>query len=332
MKRLHRILVLVVPGLIAGALIASSNVGEAQPTPTPAPAPRPAPSRGVVELPPEARDQIRAELDRAMAELDANPDLPPKMRARLHKALAKARAANMKDLAMLGEAMRQLSAELEGLGEELQAELPGIQQEIEAALRHAGVLRHAGKVKIAGPGADPWAVVVGDDDHADDDEHGDFDVDVDVDNGSVTIRRGADPDGPAGPWTRRWQGMTPPVPPVPPAPPAPPAPPTPPAPPALDHSDPFDVDVQVQFPSRDSLSDRKVQQLRSIADAAGHRIDEAKRVIAAKSQALEQLVADPDADIDDVEALVDEISREEAKLHKARLRALIEARKTLGHD
>ena len=46
MSRLHRMLVLVAPALIAGAVIATATIGEAQPTPTPAPAPSPAPHPG----------------------------------------------------------------------------------------------------------------------------------------------------------------------------------------------------------------------------------------------------------------------------------------------
>jgi hypothetical protein len=360
-SRLHRLLVVFAPGVLAGALIASATIGEAQPTPRPAPAPRPTPGRpavivdGNVELPPEARDQIRAELERAMAEIDSNDDIPPKMRARLHRALAKARASNMKDLAKLGDALQQMSGELEGLGDELREELPAIQQEIERALRQSGVARKAGRVRIVDPHGSAWSVTTDDDDDDDDDDEDeedaddarkDFDFDVDVDDGSVRIRPGPTPDGPAGPWMRRWQGMTPPIPPVPPvpptppaAPPAPPAPPTPPTPPtrgavrSFDRgpigSDPFDVDVGVDLGGRGALTNRQVEDLRKITTAASGEIDAAQQAIASKSDELRALVAANQVDEDRVNRLVDEIAEQEARLHKARLRALIYARRVL---
>lgn len=344
MKRLHRMLVLFAPGVIAGALIASTTVGQAQPRPpTPAPAPTPTPGprrptvviKGDFELPPEARAQIRADLDRALADIDGNQDLPPKTRARLRRAIAKARASDMKDLTALGQALQEMSVELEGLGDELRAELPEIQLQVERALRRAGVARKAARLALTSPDGDPWAVVAGDDN---DDEDADQDFDVDIDNGSVTIRRGSDPGTPVTPWARGWRGMTPPVPPVPPVPPAPPVPPLPPMPPGLDQdnaamADPFDAHVGVDLRRRDSLAPAQIERLRDIATKASSDIQSAQRTIAAKSDELGALVASDDVDEARLDQLVDDIAREEAKLHKARLRALVQARRVLegGH-
>ena len=101
MNRLHRLLVLVAPALIAGAVIASATIGEAQPTPRPTPTPTPTPThgrqrhtvviQGDIDLPQIARDQIRAELDRALAEIDRNADIPAAMRARLRELMETSR-------------------------------------------------------------------------------------------------------------------------------------------------------------------------------------------------------------------------------------------------
>ena len=161
MNRLHRLLVLVAPALIAGAVIATATIGEAQPTPTPRPSPAPhaGPRRhpvviqgGDVVLPPEARDQIRAEIDRAMAEIDRNEDIPAKTRARLHRALAKARASTSKDLAKLGTSLREMSDELAGVGAELSAELPDMQPEdttLEMVGRIATAMSDLGSIDAA---------------------------------------------------------------------------------------------------------------------------------------------------------------------------------------
>jgi len=343
-NRLHRLLVLVAPALIAGAVIASATIGEAQPTPRPTPTPTPTPHpgrqrhtvviQGDIDLPQVARDQIRAELDRALAEIDRNADIPAAMRARLHRALAKARGSNMKDLAKLGVALREMSTELEGLGDDLDGQVPAIQAEIDRALRSAGVHGRAGRVVVASgdDDDDPWAGGGDDDDDdadsADDADAEDRDVDIDVDVDVDTSQ-----------WMRGWQGVapTPPVPPVPPvAPlaPLPPMPPMPPAPPGHAHAgvdlpDSFDVGVDLDDVE---LSNGQARSLRAIAKRVDAETRDADQIIRSKSDELKQLIAGPDVDKAAVNRLVDEITREEAKVRKARLMGLIDARGVLTAD
>ncbi len=373
MNRLHRMLVLVAPALIAGAVIATATIGEAQPTPTPAPAPSPAPHPGrhggrhpvVVDadasLPPHVRDQIRAELDRALAEIDANEAIPPKIRARLHRALTKARASSMKDLAKLSRAMHEMTEELKDLDEDLAEQMPEIQREIDRAMREAAGRGKRARVVIAGEHEDdPWAGPgKHDDDDDDDDDRGRddeddededddrgfaFDIDLGGADGAIVIRRDGTIAGPLPPGAHGWPGVVPPVPPVPPMPPRPPVPPpaafaplppAPPAPPALEHhgdmTDAFDIDIDIDLDDV-KISGRQATKLREIADDAQADTERAADQIRIKSAELRRMITEVDVDIDEVDALVDDISREEATLRKARLRALIDARGVLTDE
>ena len=93
--------------------------------------------------------------------------------------------------------------------------------------------------------------------------------------------------------------------------------------------DPFDAPVSVDLRQRDSLASGDIKKLRDIATKASGEIESAQQAIAVKSKELNALVASEDVDEVRLDRLVDEIAQEEAKLHKARLRALVQARGVL---
>lgn len=314
MSRLRRVLVLVVPALVAGALVATASLGQAQPTPRPAPAPAPAPAKpprrptAVVvggPLAEHVQAQVRAEISRAMAELEANPDIPPKVRAKVLKALGKLQRTDVTDLAKLGDALRGMTDELEGLTDQLE-DLPDIQGEIDRALRSAGL--HGGH----------GAIVIGSDDDSDLD---DLDIDVDVD---LAL------DDQTGAWT---------VPPVPPAPPAPPAPPVVGRhgvqAPMADDADPLDAldDLEVDIDLDDvKVSPDQGKKLREIL-----KVERDARVAAASriedlSRDLKTALADVNVDESRIKDLVGQITDEEARIRTARLVAMVKTRKILNQQ
>ncbi len=308
MSRLHRMLIVAVPSLFVGAIAASATLGQAQPRPAPAakpqPKPRPAPVTVSVDddLASEIRARVQAEIRRAMAEIDRNPDIPPKIRARVLKSLAKIEKSNLRDLSQLGATLGELRSELEGLTEDIIAdEVPDIQREVERAMRSAGI------------------------DEADEPDEAEAPDDED---------QGAGHDDP---WARGPVTVIPPTPPVPPVPPVPavgpsrPVAPRPPAPPSVAPGgfvalDDLEIDIDLDDVQVTPSQNRDLRRIASDERAAS---EPARTKIRALSAELRAAVDRVDVDEADVSRLVDAITSEEANVRKARLLALTRARKVL---
>lgn len=111
----------------------------------------------------------------------------------------------------------------------------------------------------------------------------------------------------------------------------------PPAPPSFDRSSPrahtdFDVDIDIDDVK---VSGKQAKRLRQIARGVSEVNERAGATIEEKSEELRQLIASnrKGADIDQqIGDLVDEISRAEAEIRKARLRALVQTRGLLDDE
>ncbi|HVK75675.1 MAG TPA: hypothetical protein VM734_20230, partial [Kofleriaceae bacterium] len=137
-----------IPALAAATLFATAVPGSAQPTAPGAPAPDARPRVKVVRpgvpVPANAQravlDHARAEIERALAQIDGDPHIPAKLKAKIKAKLAKTMAKLAKgeitDLEDFGAAMEAFGEEMADFGDELEEE---IKTEVERALRDQGI-------------------------------------------------------------------------------------------------------------------------------------------------------------------------------------------------
>ena len=133
---------------VVSAPIAAQPTPPEPPEPGVAPraprAPRPprpprAPHPGKVQIPADVRAQVeadmqraRADIDRALAEIEHNPHIPAHLKGKLKVKLGKLRDADLDDLIEMAGEMEEFGREMEAWGDELSEE---IEQEVEQALR-----------------------------------------------------------------------------------------------------------------------------------------------------------------------------------------------------
>ncbi len=326
MKILSKIATLAVPSFVLGGLLLYSPFGQADDRVSPRSAP-PARAAGPMRAAggpqsgvyidgkrmdgAQIRAKVRAGLDSARQALASAP-MPPEMRAKVQARLDKVGAIVDRRLAKVDFSnLERLGDQLEGLDDEIEAAMAGMDQEIEAMVEASfksldfSKLAELEKLKALGD-LDLRFGHDGDDGDDDDDDDG------------------------------GWGFSTAPQPPTPPAPPAPPngiAPPAPPAPPSppgrgglsfdveIDDSDIASADLQLRGDQRASL-----RAVRAETDA---KVRPAREQLDRLSSQLESLLRDPSASADQVNALVDRISAQEASIRKARINAWLKSRALL---
>jgi Spy/CpxP family protein refolding chaperone len=256
------------------------------------------------------RQMVKARLQGARQAILSAP-MPGQVRAKLIarfdrvNAIVDRRLAKI-DLSNLGA----LEDQLDGLGEELEAAMEGLEPELKAlALQDRGLrdqLKHLGTLN--------WNFHSGGGPHGND---ADADADADGDD------RDADADDGDG-----WGVPSAPMPPMAPMPPTPPSPPTPPTPPS-----PPDAYGDVDASAFDGL-DLKLRPeqraaLRAARAEADAQISPAHETLDRLSGQLTKVLRNPSAPSSQVNALVDQISAQEATIRKAKIGAWLKSRSAL---
>ena len=269
--------------------------------PRPPRAPRP-PRPGKIQLPPDVRAQVeadmdraRADIDRALAEIDRNPHIPAHLKSKLQAKLRKLRSADLDELIQMAGEMDEFGREMQEWGEELQGE---IQEEVQRALKY----KLKAKAKAKGQ------------DH---DHDYDFDFDFDFDQ---------DDDDAHGNDFDPWAGTAP-------VPPPPPGrmgrlPPPPPGPVILDLGDDFALDVDIDDLQ---LAPGQRAELKRIHGAEKAAVAPAAQKLDQLSRELRRELENDDTTEAEINRLVDEISRQESAVRKARLSSLVKTRKLLSN-
>ncbi|HUQ04512.1 MAG TPA: Spy/CpxP family protein refolding chaperone [Kofleriaceae bacterium] len=311
----------LVTTLVVSAPIAAQPTPPTPPTPPSAPrpprpprAPRPPrppqPPHGVhVHLPPDVRAQVeqelqraRADIDRALAEIDSNPQIPGPMKAKIKLKLTKLRNADLDDLIEMAGDMDEFGREMEKWGEELGRD---IEKDVEKAIKD-------GKFDFKGKDFD--YDYDGDDDDDDDGDDDDDDDDDDDNGAGFDPWQGTGP-GPGVPVPGRMGRM-----------PHPPSPSANPVIGGLDDSD-FVLDVDIDDLQ---LSSQQRSELKRIHRAEQAAVQPAVGEIDRLSRELHGELENDDTSDAEINRLVDEISRQESTVRKARLQSLIKTRKLLS--
>jgi hypothetical protein len=307
MTRLSTVALALVTTLVVSAPISAQPTPPAPPAPPSAPrpprpprAPRP-PQPPHVHIPPDVRAQVeqdlqraRADIDRALAEIDGNPHIPGPMKVKLKLKLGKLRNADLDDLIEMAGEMDEFGREMEQWGEELSRD---IEKDVEKAFKD-------GKLDFKFKGKD-------------------FDYDYDYDGNDDDD----DDDDDKGAGFDPWQGTGPSVPP-------PgrmgrlphPSPSPNPVIGGLSDSD-FALDVDIDDLQ---LSSAQRAELKRIHSAERSAITPALGKIDALSHELHGELENDDTSDAEINRLVDEISRQESTVRKARLQSLIKTRKLLS--
>ncbi|MBE7449608.1 MAG: periplasmic heavy metal sensor [Kofleriaceae bacterium] len=309
MIRLHT----VTAALLATVLVAPSSMAQPEapepppldPWARPAPAPRPpAPPRPPrpprtkvkVVIPDDVRPQVEAELRRAqaeiaraLAEVERNPHVPAAVKAKLRAQLGRLRTAKLDDLAAMAAEMEAFGEEMGRWGEEFGEEMERMGEQLGRDIQR-DVEAALRRSGIRMRG-------------------GDLDLDFDVDffdDGDDRDVKDPWATAPRAPRGRGPAGRDPVI---------------------IDLRDQdfaLDVDVddlQLSAPQRAQLK-RIAQQEQAAVEPVARRID-------ALSRELRAELEDDDSDAATLDRLVDELSRHEGEVRKARLRALVETRKLL---
>ncbi len=259
--------------------------------PRPPRPPRPPQAPRPIQVPDHVRAQVEAELDRARAdidraltEIDGNPHVPPALKAKLKQQLAKLRDADLDDLVdmagnMAGD-MDEFGRQMDRWGEQLEK---SVERDVAKALRDSGI------------------------------EDMDFDFDFDHDDDADAPDVDDDPWAPGPPSGRH--GRMPPHPPQPPM--------------VLDFGDDFSFDFDLDLDDL-QLTPAQRTDLKRIAAQQKAAVAPATKRIHELSRELRGELADDDTDAAEVDRLVDEISRQESTVRKARLGALTRTRRLLS--
>lgn len=301
------------PTLLASGLIFGSAVGEATPPtpPTPPTAPRPPrpprpPRTGGVNV--TIHDgqvqitgldliagQVDAQIARAIAQIDSDPNIPAKVRSKLKARLEKLRGKMAKRLAKLDvKDLDQLKDELESFGDEFGAEMDDFGREMDD---------FGQGMDDFGKGMEEWGKEFGKEMEKWGEQMG-RDVQKQVQksmkkgNQSIWAPDDSDDDDEDMP-----SGMP--------------------------DMDPDDMQDAVRDLGQLNLSAQQRAQLKSLRVDSDAKVAQAKQNLERASENLKRQLANPNASEADISRSIDMVAQQEAAIRKARILAWVNARRLL---